>query len=793
MDIFKLVGSIFIDTDQANKSIQKTEANVENLGNRISGGIKTAAKWGTALAAGAMAGATGLAVAIGKASVKTGAEFDTAMAQVAATMGKTMDELKSDVASTTLTIGDRVEKFTGNLDEFAQKMGKETAFSAKEAAEALNYMALAGYDTQKSMDMLPSVLNLASAGAMDLASASDMVTDAQTALGLSQKQTTDMVDQMAKAASTSNTSVSQLGDAMLKIGATARNVKGGTVELSSVLGALADNGIKGAEAGTHMRNILLSLSGPKSNAAAIAMESIGLSFDDMYDKSGKLKDVRKIMLSLNGAMANLTDKERTRVLQKIFNKTDLASVNSLLGTSKKRWTELDSAIKDSQGAASDMANTQLDNLNGDITLFKSALSGTQILLSRKLTPTIRNFVKLGTAGFDKISEALETDGISGAIEAGGDVLGDLTAEIVKYTPQVISAGGQLLKGLGKGIKAAAPEVASGIQSLINSAIDLIGDISLDPSAGENIVNAVGAFLAGINWGGLVINLTGLAETIFDALLGAVTAFASDHPEIAFAIMNVITGFLVVGKNVSFASTFAPMASQIFSGFVAALVAAFAGFSFGKWLGDNYLTSKEMKQYQVDFKLSDFLKFDDSDWDDFWQAFADWWVDVEDWWSRKFSGMKKKVANWIGGIGDSVKNAINTYIIDKLNSGLRKINGVLGKVNKIPGVDVGQIGEIPHLAKGGEVTGSGLVQVGETGPELLNLPKGSSVTPVNSQNNAIGGVESLLRDGLKRLESLEAAMMNQKIVLDSGALVGGTVRKMDDALGLIAAQREGGFA
>ena len=145
------------------------------------------------------------------------------------------------------------------LRDYAKEMGASTAFSATQSAEALNFMALAGYDANTSMKMLPNVMNLAAAGSMELARASDMVTDSQTALGLSLDETEVLVDQMAKTSSKTNTSVSQLGDAMLTIGGTAKNLSGGTKELNQVLGLMADNGIKAGEAGTHLRNIILAM------------------------------------------------------------------------------------------------------------------------------------------------------------------------------------------------------------------------------------------------------------------------------------------------------------------------------------------------------------------------------------------------------------------------------------------------------------------------------------------------------------------------------------------------------
>ena len=137
--------------------------------------------------------------------------------------------------------------------------------------------SLAGYDTQQMCDTLPTVLNLAAAGDIDLASASDMVTDAMSALGMQTDEANTMVDQMAKTASTTNTSVAQLGEGILTIGATAKSVKGGTAELNTALGILANNGIKGAEGGTHLRNVILALQSPTDKAAA-CMESLGLRF-----------------------------------------------------------------------------------------------------------------------------------------------------------------------------------------------------------------------------------------------------------------------------------------------------------------------------------------------------------------------------------------------------------------------------------------------------------------------------------------------------------------------------------
>lgn len=321
-------------------------------------------------------------VGIGTAAVTVSSKFESAMSQVQATMGITKGAI-STVHGETVNAMDA-------LGDIAKKMGAETAFSAVECAEALNYMALAGYDVETSIDMLPNVLSLAAAGGMELALASDMITDSQTALGLSIDQTNILVDQMARTSSKSNTSVSQLGDAILSVGGTAKSLSGGTTELNTVLGLLADNGIKASESGTHLRNIMLAMN-PTTKDACEAWETLGVS---AYDADGNLRPLQDTFGDLNAAMDGFTDEERSTMITKMFHKTDLASVNALLSTSADRWNELGGAISDSSGAASQMADTQLDNLQGQLTILKSALEGAAISFGNLLLPLIKDAVSV---------------------------------------------------------------------------------------------------------------------------------------------------------------------------------------------------------------------------------------------------------------------------------------------------------------------------------------------------------------------------------------------------------------
>ena len=318
--------------------------------------------------------------ALGTASVTTAANFESSMSQVQATMGITKDAMS--------TVNGQSVNTMDTLSKLAKKMGAETAFSASECAEALNYLALAGYDTQQMCDTLPTVLNLAAAGDIALADASDMVTDAMSALGMGVDEAETMVDQMAKTASTTNTSVAQLGEGILTIGATAKSIKGGTAELNTALGILANNGIKGAEGGTHLRNIILSLQSP-TDIAAKQMEALGLS---VYDSEGNMRSLNDILGDLDTSMDGMTSAEKSNIISKIFNKTDLSSVNALLANTGGTWDELQQKIIESGGAAQQMADTQLDNLQGQITILKSALEGLAISFGELLMPAIKQIV-----------------------------------------------------------------------------------------------------------------------------------------------------------------------------------------------------------------------------------------------------------------------------------------------------------------------------------------------------------------------------------------------------------------
>lgn len=479
-------------------------------------------------------------VGLAQDSINTGMSFDSAMSRVQATMLKSSEEMEQEVGNAFLTTSDGVKEFHGNLREFAQFLGENTSFSATQAAEALNYMALAGYETQESMTMLPNVLNLAAAGGFDLARASDMITDAQTALGLSFDETTLMVDQMAKTASRTNTSVEQLGDAMLTIGGTARYMSGGPAELSQVLGILADNGIKGSEAGTHLRNMLLKLSSPTKDAQDLLNNfAQTLGHDLVFDeKTGEMRAFEDIFQDLNIVMADFTDQEKVQAFSSLFNARDVASANALFGTTAERWEEIAAEIDNAEGAAAGMANIQLDNLTGAMTLLRSATEGAKIAISDRLTPSLTQFVGLGTQLVQRFTTTFKEDGVQGVIDAGIEMMNEFANSMSEKLPDLIPVAMNAIMEFSGGLRENVGNIVdAGINLIMTLADSLIQNlpvfIETVPTIVSNIAGIINDNAPKLLEAGLTL-IVHLGQGIIDS----VPTLIAEFPKIIKAIVDV---------------------------------------------------------------------------------------------------------------------------------------------------------------------------------------------------------------------------------------------------------------
>lgn len=413
--------------------------------------IKTVAK-----VSAAAVGAVATAVAgVTTAAIKTGKEFENSMSQVAATMG--IDKATKDGLKNYQT-----------LETAAKEMGESTAFTASEAAEGLNYLALAGYSANQAATALPYTLKLAGAGAMDLADASDMVTDAMSALNLeaNNKNLSTFSDQLAKSASTTNTNVKQLGEAILTVGGTAANLKGGTAELNTALDILANNGIKGAEGGTHLRNMLLSLESP-TDAAAKQLEKLGVN---VYDAKGNLRSLNDIFSDVQKSTKGMTNQQVDGILATLFNKRDLASARAMMKAAGDDFSKIENTISDSAGACDQMYKTQLDNLEGDLALFTSALQGLGIEVYENIGGGVREGVQLATECIGDLNKAFKKNGLQGLVGEFGSVLSKAVNYVSDLAPKLTDSAVDLITSFISGIEKSSDNIAKSATSVFSKLI-----------------------------------------------------------------------------------------------------------------------------------------------------------------------------------------------------------------------------------------------------------------------------------------------------------------------------------
>ena len=408
---------------EASDSTDKCANSIDEYGKETKEAVEQTSVFGDVLKANLVSGAiqTGLRELaegikeVAEAAVETGSSFEASMSQVAATMGMTAEEVENGSEAYTL------------LADAAKKCGKETMFSASQAGEALNYLALAGYDAEKAAATLPKVLDLAAAGGLDLAYASDLVTDSMAAMNMETDKLDNYIDQMAKTSQKSNTSVAQLGEATLVCAGTV-SLAGQSLEtMNTELGILANNGIKGAEGGTHLRNIILSLSAPTDNAAA-AMENLGLEIED---SQGNMRDLNDILIDMNAAMAGMSSVEKTKLINKIFNKTDIASVNALLKGTGEEFDNLYKEINNCSGAAKNMAETLNNNLKGKVTILQSALEGLGISAYELFDDTMKDAVDGATDAVGRLQKSIDNGSMRVSLDRLSKSLGEFCENAIE--------------------------------------------------------------------------------------------------------------------------------------------------------------------------------------------------------------------------------------------------------------------------------------------------------------------------------------------------------------------------
>ena len=326
--------------------------------------------------------ALGISVGLGD-TVNTYKNFESMMSQVGAISGAT---------------GQAFEDLTAK----AQEMGATTKFTATEAAEAFNYMAMAGWQPKQMISGISGIMNLAAASGESLGSTSDIVTDALTAFGLKASDSGHFADVLAKASASANTNVGMLGESFKYVAPVAGAMKYSVEDTSLALGLMANSSIKGSMAGTALKTSLANMAAP-TDSMATAMKEYGIS---LTDSSGNMKTLKGVMDNLRGSLGGLSETEQTAAASTIFGKEAMSGMLAIINASEQDYNDLSNAIGNSKDAAQDMADTMLDNLAGSMTLMQSAVEGVQNSFGQRLTPYVRGFVDSITDAMPAVTVAL---------------------------------------------------------------------------------------------------------------------------------------------------------------------------------------------------------------------------------------------------------------------------------------------------------------------------------------------------------------------------------------------------
>lgn len=568
------------------QGLKDAEGNASSSTSKIGGAFKSVGK----VAKTAMAAGSAAAVAFTKTSTDAGMSFDSAMSQVAATMGTTVDKI-------------------GDVKAKAEEMGRTTKYTATEAAEGMNILAQAGLSADEQISGIGTVLNLASAGAMSLEESASYTAGAVKGFGDTMSNASYYADLMAKGATLANTDVRGLGEAFSGSAATAKNYGQAADGVTLSLLRLAEQNVTGSEASTALNRAMADLYTPTDDASK-ALNQLGVS---AYEANGEAKNFNDLVDELNGSLQGMTAEQKNNALATIFTTQGLQAFNKMTASSDATVQKFWKGIQDSSGSAAQQAATQLDNLKGDITLLSSATEGLELGFYNTFSGTIRGAIKGVTSEVSGLAEAMESGGISGALsklaqdaisfsgqlpgltKIGGDLINGLISSVTQNSGSITTAVGQLLNNLASTISTGlnvftsvgvnllttiASGMTQGIPTFLGQALPMLTQFteSLRSNAGklinagltliqniaQGLINSIPVLIAYVptiitNLAGIIndnapkILATGITiiTNLAIGLVRAIPLLIANLPKIITAIVSVFTAFnwFSLGKNI----------------------------------------------------------------------------------------------------------------------------------------------------------------------------------------------------------------------------------------------------
>lgn len=469
-DEYKNFGSV------AGQQLQTAGQKMQDVGDKISGaGTK-------------MLPVTGVVAAAGVAAVKTAADFDSGMSQVSAVSGATGSDLEA-------------------LRDKAREMGEKTKFSASEAAEAMNYMAMAGWKTEDMLGGIEGVMNLAAASGEDLATTSDIVTDALTAFGLSAQDSGHFADILAAASSNANTNVSMMGETFKYAAPVAGALGFSAEDTAEAIGLMANAGIKSSQAGTSLRTIMTNLTGP----IQLVGKNLGEVTVETTNSDGSMRSLRDILADLRGHWGQLSESEQAATAESIAGKNAMSGFLALMNAGEGDIAKLEGAIdtcSDSMdgynGTAEKMAAVMQDNLAGQLTILKSQLEELAISIGEIMMPVIRDVVTHIQGVVDKLNalpEPVKQTIVTIALIAAA------VGPVLIVIGKVISSVGSIVSVTGKFVSFMSATAIPAISAVAPAILPIL------PIIAAVVAAIVAVILIVKNWGKISEWFKGVWETV----------------------------------------------------------------------------------------------------------------------------------------------------------------------------------------------------------------------------------------------------------------------------------------
>ena len=526
--------------------------------------ITSIAKTSLKAAVGAIgAVSTALTVAGGYA-IKIGSDFEAGMSEVAAISGATGEDLEALTAK-------------------AKEMGAITKFSATESAEAFKYMAMAGWKTEDMLGGIEGIMNLAAASGEDLATVSDICTDALTAFGLQASDSSHFADVLAKAASNSNTNVGMMGATFKYVAPIAGSMKYRIEDTAVAIGLMANAGIKGEQAGTSLRAMLTRLVDPPKDAAA-ALEALNIS---ATNADGTMRPLNDVLVDLREGFAGLDDSQKASYASSIAGTEAMSGLLAIVNASDDDFNQLTEAINHSDGAAKQAAETMQDNFKGAMEELGGSVETLGLEIYEQIQAPLKNAAQQGTEYINQITEAFRSGGLKEAVSEAGDIFAELAVKAAEQAPQMIKAAVSFIKSFINGIKEHSAELLQAAQKIVWALVDGLVKLlpkevqkpvketvnilkqSFQDGGLKQAINTVGTILE--NLGKIVSNL---AKTILPLLAKAVD-FVGKNLKIIIPLVTAAVTAWKTWKIIQQVSTWMKSVAQTITATTAATAASTA--------------------------------------------------------------------------------------------------------------------------------------------------------------------------------------------------------------------------